>query len=203
MRLLAIPRAAIGRAKRRNRSHELIERRVLLGIAARSSAFSCCDADIPCSFVELSLLESIPFNTTRPPNLGDGVLIHEAKLSRFAKEPKPDFLPRNENRTFPSAALILLSVAVLCHGTRTALFLDGKKLKNSFYRATARNPPLQNRSRIPDTCGINSPHGLRRQNSGACAFLDLTLVAAGRVRSQQTPQPIPRLPVRRPIHLYP
>lgn len=147
-------------------------------------------------------MESIPSNTTKPPNLRDRVLVHEVKLSRFAKEPKPAFLPRNESCTFPSAALISLSIAFICHGTRTALFLNEKKLE-LFCRTTAHNLPLQSRSHIPGTCGINSPHGLKRQNSEACAFLDLTLVAAGHGRNQQAPQPIPRLPVRRPIHLHP
>ena len=77
-------------------------------------------------------MKSIPFNTTKPPNLRDRVLVREVKLSRFAKEPKPAFLPRNENCTFPSAALISLSIAFICHGTRTALFLNEKKLELCF-----------------------------------------------------------------------
>lgn len=91
--------------------------------------------------------------------------------------------------------MISLSIAFICHGTRTALFLNEKKLE-LFCRTTAHNLPLQSRSHIPGTCGINSPHGLKRQNSEACAFLDLTLVAAGHGRNQQAPQPIP--PLARP-----
>lgn len=102
------------------------------------------------------------------------------QFSRLGKETKPAFLPRHENCTFPSATLISLSVAVLCHGTSTALFLDTKQRK---LRLTCNRPQCALKEPIEHSryYGISSPHGLRQQGSGHESFIDLILVATGLV----------------------